>query len=228
MKHLSILTVILLYFSTTVAIAQPTRTEMPDARMLRFPDVSAEKIVFVYASDLWTVSKNGGLARKLSSPKEQELFPKFSPDGQTIAFSGNYDGNTDVYVMLAEGGTPRRLTHHSDDELVVEWYPDGKHILYRSRMVSPSHRFNRFFKQSIDGGWISAPAFSFWNTEGDWEVEGWGVDPDYEIENAPDEMVAGRDPQLEKAIEVILEMLEEEPPKRPKRPAYPDRSDRIK
>ncbi|MHC4456621.1 MAG: S41 family peptidase [Planctomycetota bacterium] len=120
--------------------------------MLRFPDVGAERIVFVYAGDLWTVSKDGGLARKLSSPKGQELFPKFSPDGQMIAFSGNYDGNTDVYIMPAEGGTPKRLTHHPEADLVVEWYPNGKHILYRSRMVSPSSRFNRFFKQSIKGG----------------------------------------------------------------------------
>jgi tricorn protease len=120
--------------------------------MLRFPDVSTDKIVFVYAGDLWTVPKEGGLARKLSSPKGQELFPKFSPDGRTIAFSGNYDGNTDVYVMPVDGGTPQRLTHHPDADLVVEWYPDGKNILYRSQMLSPSYRFNRFFKQSVDGG----------------------------------------------------------------------------
>ena len=82
--------------------------------------------------------------------------------------------------------------------------------------------------QPVDGGFVSAPTFGFWNTEGNWEVEGYGVDPDYEIENAPHEMVAGRDPQLEQAIEVILEMLEKEPSKRPKKPAYPDRSDRIK
>jgi len=125
---------------------------MPDARMLRFPDVSADKIVFVYAGDLWTVSREGGLARRLSSPVGQELFPKFSPDGLTIAFSGNYDGNTDVYVMSAEGGAPKRLTHHSAEDLVVEWYPDGRHILYRSKMISPSHRFNRLFKQSVAGG----------------------------------------------------------------------------
>lgn len=150
MRYFWTLTGILLYLSTVLAAAQPVK--MPDARMLRFPDVSAEKIVFVYAGDLWTVPKDGGLARKLSSPKGQELFPKFSPDGQTIAFSGNYDGNTDVYVMPSQGGTPKRLTHHCADDLVVEWYPNGKHILYRSRMVSPSRRFNRFFKQSIDGG----------------------------------------------------------------------------
>lgn len=79
--------------------------------------------------------------------------------------------------------------------------------------------------QPIDGGRVTAPTFGFWNTEGDWEVEGYGVEPDYEIENAPHEMVAGRDPQLEKAIEVVLEMLAKEPLKKLKKPAYPDRSD---
>ena len=152
MKHLLILIRIVFYLSAALVVAQTTSTEMPDARMLRFPDISADKIVFVYAGDLWTVLKEGGLARKLSSPKGHELFPKFSPDGQMIAFSGNYDGNSDVYVMPAAGGTPERLTHHPGADLVVEWYPDGKHILYRSRMVSPSHRFNRFFKQSVEGG----------------------------------------------------------------------------
>jgi tricorn protease len=152
MKFMQSLTGIMLYLSVVCTIAQSNHHEMPDARMLRFPDVSADKIVFVYAGDLWTISKDGGLARKLSSPKGQELFPKFSPDGQMIAFSGNYDGNTDVYLISAEGGTPERLTHHPDADLVVEWYPDGKYILYRSQMLSPSYRFNRFFKQPTEGG----------------------------------------------------------------------------
>ncbi len=124
----------------------------PDARMLRFPDVSTDKIVFSYAGDLWTVPRDGGTALRLSSPKGSEMFPKFSPDGTKIAFSGNYDGNTDVYIVGAEGGLPERLTHHPDSDLVVEWYPDGKHVLYRSGMASFSRRFNRFFKQSIEGG----------------------------------------------------------------------------
>lgn len=169
MRRLFILIAILLYLSLACAAPQsarpvrsrspnplrtasPPRTEMPDARMLRFPDVSADKIVFVYAGDLWTVSRKGGLAHRLSSPKGQELFPRFSPDGRTIAFSGNYDGNTDLYLIPAEGGTPQRLTHHPGTDLVVEWYPDGKHILYRSKMFSPSLRFNQFFKQPVDGG----------------------------------------------------------------------------
>ena len=80
------------------------------------------------------------------------MFPKFSPDGRLIAFSGNYDGNTDVYIMPSEGGTPKRLTHHPGSDLVVDWYPDGKDILFRSRMISPSRRFNRLFKQPVAGG----------------------------------------------------------------------------
>jgi tricorn protease len=127
-------------------------THTPDARMLRFPDVSTEQIAFSYAGDLWTAPKEGGTARRLSSPKGHEMFPKFSPGGELIAFSGNYDGNTDVYIMSAHGGTPRRLTHHSASDRVVDWYPDGEHVLYRSGMKSPSGRFNQFYKQSIEGG----------------------------------------------------------------------------
>ena len=79
----------------------------------------------------------------------------------------------------------------------------------------------------IDGGFVSAPTFGFWNTEGNWEVEGYGVEPDYEVKNAPHEMAAGRDQQLEKAIELTLGMLAKQPPPKPKKPVYPDRSDRI-
>ena len=143
--------VVLLSAAALAAAAQDS-THTPDARMLRFPDVSAEQIVFVYAGDLWIVPKAGGVARRLSSPKGQEMLPKFSPDGSLIAFSGNYDGNTDVYTIPAQGGTPTRLTHHPDSDLVVEWYPDGRNVLYRSGMKSPSRRFNRFFKQPITGG----------------------------------------------------------------------------
>ena len=152
MNRFLILTVLLPFLSSVCTAAGPARTEMPDARMLRFPDASADQIVFVYAGDLWIVPTAGGLARRLSSPDGQELFPKFSPDGRSIAFSGNYDGNTDVYIMPVTGGTPLRLTHHPEADLVVEWYPHGGHVLYRSRMISPSRRFNRFFKQPVEGG----------------------------------------------------------------------------
>jgi tricorn protease len=135
-----------------IASAETGSIETPDARMLRFPDVSADNIVFVFAGDIWIVPRGGGLARQLSSPRGYEQFPKFSPDGNSIAFSGNYDGNTDVYIMSSSGGTPNRLTHHSSADEVLDWYPDGQYVLYRSGMISPSRRFNRLFKQSIEGG----------------------------------------------------------------------------
>src|SRR5512133_3155739 len=81
-----------------------------DARMFQYPDVSATQITFVYAGDIWVVSKDGGLASRLSSPDGPELFPKFSPDGKTIAFSGNYNGNYDVFTIPVLGGIPKRIT----------------------------------------------------------------------------------------------------------------------
>src|SRR6185295_17315045 len=83
-----------------------------DGRMFRYPDVSATKIAFVYAGDIWTVPRAGGNATRLSSPQGEEMFPRFSPDGSQIAFSANYDGNMDVYVMPVDGGEPKRLTFH--------------------------------------------------------------------------------------------------------------------
>src|SRR5687767_8464150 len=97
-----------------------------DAGLFRYPDVSATQIVFTYANDLWVVSKEGGTAIKLSSPAGVESFPKFSPDGKTIAFSGNYDGNTDAYVIPVMGGVPLRLTQHGYTDRVVDWTTDGK------------------------------------------------------------------------------------------------------
>src|SRR5690242_21877313 len=87
-----------------------------NARMLRYPDISATQIAFVYAGDIWVAPKTGGEAMRLSSPKGEETFPRFSPDGSQIAFSGNYDGNTDIYVVPAVGGLPKRLTFHGDPD----------------------------------------------------------------------------------------------------------------
>jgi tricorn protease len=123
-----------------------------DARMLRFPDVSGDRIAFVYAGDIWVVSKSGGMANRLSTPKGQETFPRFSPDGRWIAFSGNYDGNMDIYVVPSTGGIPRRLTHHPFPDRMLDWYPDGGTILYASRMASGSNRFNQLYRTSKEGG----------------------------------------------------------------------------
>ena len=123
-----------------------------NARLFHQPDVSESHIVFAYGGDIWIVPKNGGMATKLSSPKGEESFPRFSPDGSKIAFSGNYDGNTDIYVMPSEGGVPVRVTHHGMSDRVLGWYPDGKSLLYASSMESGKQRFSQFYKVSASGG----------------------------------------------------------------------------
>ena len=108
------------------------------ARLFRFPDVSKTQITFVYGGDLWIVDKDGGTASKLSSPSGSESFPKFSPDGTKIAFSGNYDGNLDIYVLPTLGGVPERMTYHGMPDRLVDWYPDGSKLLYASSRESGS------------------------------------------------------------------------------------------
>lgn len=123
-----------------------------DARLLRQPDVSQTHITFVYAGDIWIVSKEGGTAERLSSPPGEETFPKFSPDGSKIAFVGNYDGNPDICVVPATGGAVSRITHHPGGERMLGWYPDGKAILFASGMQSGSYRFMQLYKVNAMGG----------------------------------------------------------------------------
>lgn len=123
-----------------------------DARLLRYPDVSATTIAFVYAGDVWLVPKTGGVAQRLSTPKGEEEFPRFSPDGTLLAFSANYDGNLDIYVVPVAGGVPARLTFHPSPDRVLDWYPDGTSILFASSRESGKDRFNQLYKVSKIGG----------------------------------------------------------------------------
>ncbi len=135
-----------------------------EARLLRFPAIHGNQIVFSYAGDLFTVDSEGGLARKLTSHNGYEVFPRFSPDGSKIAFTGQYDGNTEVFVIPAEGGSPKRLTYTAtlgrDDisdrmgpnNLVMDWTPDGKYITYRSRKQSFNAFVGQLFKVPAEGG----------------------------------------------------------------------------
>ena len=100
--------------------------------LLRAPAISRSQVVFSYAGDLWSVSREGGEARRLTSGVGIETDPCFSPDGTQIAFRGEYDGNTDVYVMPATGGIPKRLTYHPAPDMPVGWTPDGKRIVFVS------------------------------------------------------------------------------------------------
>jgi tricorn protease len=122
-------------------------------RLLRFADISKDKVVFAYAGDLWIASREGGSARRLTSHVGDELYPKFSPDGKWIAFTGEYDGNPDVYVISAEGGEPKRLTFHPSNDIVLGWTPDGKNVLFRSDRFSTSlGRSTRLYLVSPQGG----------------------------------------------------------------------------
>ncbi len=125
---------------------------LEECRLLRQPDIQGDRIVFVYAGDLWTVARAGGLATRLTSHEGSELFPKLSPDGRTVAFTAEYDGNTDAYTVPVEGGEPVRLTWHPLPDQVAEWYPDGRDILLRSRRASALLRYDRFLKVPARGG----------------------------------------------------------------------------
>ena len=145
-----------LIFSLLVLAGVPSLSMAVDeARLLRFPATNGNEIVFSYAGDLYKVPATGGEARRLTSHVGYEMFPRFSPDGKTIAFTGQYDGNTEVFVIPSAGGIPRRLTYtatlNRDDlgdrmgpnNIVIGWTPDSKHILFRTRQFT----FNDFTGQ---------------------------------------------------------------------------------
>lgn len=120
--------------------------------LLRQPTISSTNIVFVHANDLWIVPRDGGDAVRLTSSAGQERDPRFSPDGRTIAFTGQYDGNTDVYLVPAEGGQPVRLTWHPGADIVTGWTTDGKHVIFSSAREGYPTAESKFFRISITGG----------------------------------------------------------------------------
>jgi tricorn protease len=123
-----------------------------DTRMLSQPAISAEHIAFIYAEDLWVANLDGSQPRRLTVDEGIESNPVFSPDGKTIAFNGQYDGNTDVYIIPVEGGVPKRLTWHPSADLVRGFTPDGKSVLFISQRVSFTTRYYQLFTVAITGG----------------------------------------------------------------------------
>lgn len=140
-----------------------TAHSQPEARLLRFPAIHGNQIVFSYAGDLYTVAATGGTARKLTNDAGYEMFARFSPDGRTIAFTGQYDGNTEIYLMPAEGGVPTRVTYTAtlsrDDvsdrmgpnNIVMAWR-DNETIVFRSRMIERNDFVGQLFSVSRNGG----------------------------------------------------------------------------
>ncbi len=136
-------------------LAAGTVQAAPEGRLMRFPDISADNIVFTYGGDLWIVPSGGGVARRLTTHVGFEAMAKFSPDGGRIAFTGSYDGNSDLFVMPAGGGEPVRLTFDPSQDMVVDWHPTGEKVLFRSTMLSktnPGPRYSRLFLIDAKGG----------------------------------------------------------------------------
>src|SRR5262245_23875771 len=135
-----------------------------EARLLRFPTIHKDTVVFGYAGDLYTVSAKGGVARRLTSHEGYEMFPRFSPDGKHVTFTGTYDGNPKIYVIPAEGGVPKRLTYTAtlgrDDvsdrmgpnNICMGWTPDSKYVIFRSRMHSFNDFLGQLYKVPVKGG----------------------------------------------------------------------------
>ncbi len=157
MKKVLLIIAILVFYSNVLS-------QFDETRLLRFPAIYNNQVVFTYAGDLYTVSAQGGIARKLTSFEGYEMFPRFSPNGKLIAFTGDYDGNREVYVIPAEGGEPKRLTFtatlNRDDvadrmgpnNIVMGWKNDGKHIVFRSRMREFNDFKGQLYLASIYGG----------------------------------------------------------------------------
>jgi len=138
------------YFSIIIVLF-PAIFIAQGTQLLRQPTISNTDVVFVYADDLWKSSINGGAAIRLTSNEGYEYSPHFSKDGKTIAFTAEYDGNTDVYTIPSEGGEPKRLTWHPGVDLVQGWTPNGD-IIFRSGRASKPTQTNRLYRVSREGG----------------------------------------------------------------------------
>jgi tricorn protease len=130
--------------------AAGTLAANPGDALLRFPDIHENTIVFVSGEDIWTAPASGGAAVRLTIHDGAEMFPKFSPDGSMIAFTGNYDGNADVYVMNAQGGGITRVTWHPGNDQVVGWHPVSGKIIFNSGREAFS-RFSNLYMINPDG-----------------------------------------------------------------------------
>jgi tricorn protease len=146
MKNAALL--LLAFMLVAICNAQPQDTHL----LLQEPTLNRTHIVFVYGGELWRVGRNGGDAVRLTTGVGVQSHPSFSPDGSMIAFSGQYGGNTDVYVIPAEGGIPKRLTYHPVPDTVVGWSHDGKGVLFTSPRDSFASGVSQLFIVPVTGG----------------------------------------------------------------------------
>lgn len=137
------------------AWAAPAVEDYVTEGYLRYPTITGNTVAFSCEGDLWTVSVEGGIARKLTEGEGNEVLPHYSPDGTTIAFTAEYDGNPDVYVIPADGGEATRLTYHPYNDQVIGWSPDGRDVIFRSMRYAP-HWIFQAFRVPAKGGFPAA------------------------------------------------------------------------
>lgn len=152
---------IALLFALSLAATGLARAAANAPLLAQTPTISRTDVVFVYGGTLWTVPRQGGAARQLTTGGH-ERSPVFSPDGRWLAFSARYDGNLDLYVMPSGGGEPKRLTWHPGDDLAVGWTPDGQSVLFSSAREAYAD-FNRLYRVPASGG--SAEVLPMWRAE---------------------------------------------------------------
>jgi tricorn protease len=129
--------------------------DIHDTRLLTDPAVSANAIAFAYANDLWVANLDGTNVRRLTSHPGVESGPKFSPDGSMIAFTGRYDGNTDVFIVPTAGGVPKRLTYHPNNDIALGFIPDGSAVLFSSPREVYTRRYLQLFTVPVSGGAVT-------------------------------------------------------------------------
>lgn len=142
-KMLLLISGILLFHSASSQIS---------AKLMRYMDVSDTQITFVYGGDIWIMPKTGGTAIQVTHSPGEESWPKFSPDGKSIAYTASYNGNQDVYVLPTTGGVPTRVTYQSHADRLIDWHPDGERLLFASRRELGQRASNQFFLVSKNGG----------------------------------------------------------------------------
>ncbi|MDX1555918.1 MAG: hypothetical protein R3212_07830, partial [Xanthomonadales bacterium] len=142
----------LVFITTFVAASTSVTLHADQTLLLRQPALSQEHLAFVYAGDLWVSGTDGSHPRRLTSHPADERNPVFSPDGRSIAFAAEYEGNLDVYVIAVEGGQPRRLTWHPEADLPLDWSADGREVAMLSYRESDHGRSGQLYHVSVDGG----------------------------------------------------------------------------
>jgi len=151
-----------LIVAVAAAVACAAAVTHAQTKLLRFPDIAGDTVAFCYAGDVWKAPATGGAAVRLTAHPGVEVFPRFSPDGKWIAFTGQYDGDEQVYVIPAEGGVPRQLTYYPAhgpltprngwDNQVVGWTRDGKAVLFRTLRDAGGAAESNLYTVPLAGG----------------------------------------------------------------------------